>query len=119
MRGRDEGKVPLQPSVLGAKRVWNGHGLGGDEDFKPGRQVFEYPLRVGHQGQVFKKVLGVKKGAELLLAVERGNFPQSLSSQVFGSHCLVKGLVVAAQVFGERIRHHLIHVYTDALHLEI
>src|ERR1039457_3217409 len=53
MRGRDEGKVALEPAVLGAEGVGDGHGLGGYEDFGAGGEVFEHVLSAGHEGQVF------------------------------------------------------------------
>ena len=37
--GRYLGKVALQPAVLGAEGVGDGHGLGGDEDFKAGGEL--------------------------------------------------------------------------------
>ena len=75
MGGRDEGEMALQPAVLGAERVGDAHGLGGNEDFKAGREVLEHLLRARHKRQVLEKVFGVEKVAELLLAVERRDFP--------------------------------------------
>src|ERR1039458_9366126 len=116
MRGRDEGKVALQPAVLGAEGVGDGHGLGGDEDFKTGGEVFEDVLSAGHEGQVLEEILGVKEGAELLLAVEGGDLPQSLAGQVQRGNVLIEGLVVAAQMLRERVCYDLIHVHADAPH---
>jgi len=56
-------------------------------------------LRIGHQGQVFKKILCVKKIAKLLLAVQRSDLPEALPGQVVRSNVLVEGLVVPAQMF--------------------
>src|ERR1039458_7550751 len=55
--GRDEGEVALQPAVLGAEGVGDGHGLSGDEDFKAQGEFPEHVLRTGHQGQGLKQVL--------------------------------------------------------------
>jgi hypothetical protein len=108
--------VALEPAVLGAKRVGNGHSLGGDEDVKACGELFEHVLRAGHEGQVFEKVFCVKEGAQLLLAIEGSDLPQSLARQVAGGDVFVEGLVVAAEVLGESVRHNLVHVHTDALH---
>ena len=75
VRGRDEGKMSLQPSVFGAEGVGHGHGLRGDEDFKAGGEVFEHLLRVGNQSQVLEEVFSVEEGAKLLLAVEGRDLP--------------------------------------------
>ena len=66
MRGRDEGKVALQPAVFRAERIGHGHGLRGDEDFKARGQFLQHRLRAGHQGQVFEKIFGIEKSAQLL-----------------------------------------------------
>jgi hypothetical protein len=113
--GRDEGEVALQPAVLGAEGVGDGHGLGGDEDLKACGEALEHLLSAGHEGQVLEEVLGVKEGAELLLAINGGDLPEALAGQVAGSDVFVEGLVVAADVLGEGVRHDLVHVDTDAL----
>src|ERR1039458_7422524 len=69
MRGRDEGKVTLQPSVLGAEGIGHGHGLRCDKDLKTRGKILEHRLCIGNHVQHFEKVFGVEKGAELRLAV--------------------------------------------------
>jgi hypothetical protein len=113
---RDEREVALEPAVLGAKGVGDGHGLRGDEDFKAGGELLEHLLRAGHEGQVLEEVLGVEEGAKLLLAVEGCDLPEAFAGQVARSDLFVECLVVTAEVLGEGIRHHLIHVDTDARH---
>ena len=46
----------------------------------------------------------------------RRDLPQALAGQVFRRDVFVEGLVVAADVLGERVRHDLVHIHTDALH---
>ena len=111
---RDEGKVALQPAVLGAERVGDGHGLGGDEDVEAGGKVLQNLLRIGHQGQIFEEVLGIEEGSDLLLAILRRNLPKAFAGKVVGGQRLVKFFVVAAQVLVERVRHHFVHVHTNA-----
>src|SRR5690348_10313002 len=79
MLRRNEGKVALQPAVLGSQRVGDNHGLRGDKDFKARREILQHLLRAGNQRQVFKKIFGIEKGAKLLLAVGRSEFPNSLA----------------------------------------
>jgi hypothetical protein len=116
---RDEGKVALQPTILGSERVGNGHGLRRDEDFETRREIFENGLRIGHERQVFEEVFGVEEGAKLGLAIERSDLPQAFAHEVFGSDGFIKGLVVAADVFEERVGHDLVHIDTDALHVRL
>lgn len=112
----DEGAVALEPAALGTERVGEGHGLASDEDFEALGEVAEDVLRGGHERQVFKEVLGIEEGAELLPAVEGRDFPEGFSDEMVRNERFVEGLVVAAQVLGERVRHDFIQVDTDALH---
>src|SRR5271166_1163170 len=75
VRGRDEGKVALQPAVFGAERVGHGHGLRGDVNFKTRGKVFEHRLRLRHERKVFEEIFSIEKGAKLRLPVERRDFP--------------------------------------------
>ena len=70
----------------------------------------------GIRGQIFEEIFGVEKGAELRLAVVRRDLPQAFAGQVLRRDVLVEGLVVAAEVLGERVGHDLVHIDTDALH---
>jgi len=116
VRGRDEGKVALEPAVFGAQGVGDGHGLRGDENFETRRKFFEDWLRVRHEGQILEEVFGVEESAELGLAIERGNFPEAFAREVFERDGVVEGLVVAAQVLGEGVGHDFVHVDADTLH---
>jgi len=116
VRGRNERKMALQPAVFWAERVGDGHGLGGDEDFEAGAEVSEDLLRVGHDGQVFKKIFGIEKGAQLDLALLRCDLPKAFAGKIVRGNFFFERLVVTAKVLGQRIGHYLIHVYADALH---
>jgi hypothetical protein len=114
--GRDEGEVALQPTILGAERVGDNHGLRGYEDFEAGGEVFQDALRVGHEGEVFKEVFSVKEGAELELAVGGRDLPEPLANEVLGSDFFLEGFVVAAEMLCEGVGHYFVHVDADALH---
>jgi len=107
--------VPLQPPVLGAQGIWHRHGLRGNKNLKARSELLQYVLRTRHQRKILKEVLSIEKRAQLPLPIERRNLPQALAGQIVHRHRIVECLVVAAQVLGERIRHHLVHVHTDAL----
>ncbi len=108
--------MALQPAVLGAKRVGHGHRLRGDEDLKARGEIFEDRLRVGHQGQSFKEVLGVEKSAELGLAVEGRDLPETFSQGPLASRLRRSGC--SGEWLRERVGHDLIHIDTDSLHAE-
>ena len=73
-------------------------------------------MSAGHEGEVFEEVLGMEEGAKLLLAVGGRDLPEALADQITRGHIFVEGLVVAAQMLGEGVRHDLVHIHTDALH---
>ena len=101
----------LGPRELGTAMAWVAMKIS-----KRTGEILEDLLSAGHEGQVFKKVLGVEEGAELRLAVGGRDFPEALADQVFRGYVFVKGLVVAAQVLGEGVCHDLVHIDADALH---
>ena len=116
MGGRDEGEVALEPSILGTERVGHDHGLGGDEDFKTGGEILKGFLRAGDEGKILEEIFGIEEGAKLLLAIVRSELPDSLAGKVLDSDGFVEGLVVTAEVLGERVCHDFIHIDADALH---
>jgi hypothetical protein len=46
----------------------------------------------------------------------RRDLPKAFAREILRRDGYVEGLVIAAQVLGERVGHDLIHIDTDALH---
>ena len=55
------------------------------------RELREHVLGAGHERKVFKEVLGVKEGAELLAALGGGYLPKALAGEVGGGNGFVEG----------------------------
>ena len=116
VRGGDEGKVLREPTVFLMKRAWDLHGRRGDEDLVVHLEAAEDALGFRHDGEGFEEVFGAEGGLEDFVAVGGDDLPEPFAVEVFDGDLLVEVLVVAREVFAERVGHHLIHIYTNSFH---
>ncbi len=73
-------------------------------------------LSARYQREIFEKIFSIEKRAKLLLAIEGSYFPEVFAGKIPDGDGFVEHLVVAAEMFGERVCYHLIHIDTNALH---
>ena len=105
-----------QPAELLVERGGDLHRGGGDEDVVVHLQAAHDALRLRHDRQALEEVFGAKIAFQRLVAIGGDDVPQPLALEVGHGDLFIVVAVVAKEVFGECVCHHLIHIDADTLH---
>jgi hypothetical protein len=113
--GVDEGEVALEPVELGGEGGGDLHGGGGDEDLILRLEALDDAGGVGHDVEDGEEVFGVEVACERVVVLGGDALPEVMAVEVSFGEGGAEGLVVAEEMLGDGVGHHLIHVDANSL----